>query len=151
MFIRKTYSEIKKINPNVIFGISPAGKINNCYKVGADVKRWLSEKGYVDYLVPQIYWSLNFKVAPFEKIAKNWKNLHKNKNVKLYGGLALYKVGTNLDLGTWKCQRNNILASESKILKKLGYSGYVLFSHRFLNIPAAKLEMQNLDSDKSFG
>lgn len=150
MFIRKTYSEIKKIKPNVQFGISPAGNINNCYKIGADVKRWLSEKGYVDYLVPQIYWSLNFKVAPFEKIAKNWKNLHKNKNVKLYGGLALYKVGTNLDLGTWKCQRNNILASESKILKKLGYSGYVLFSHRFLNIPAAKLEIQNLDNDKSF-
>ena len=151
MFIRKTYSEIKKINPNVIFGISPAGNINNCYRVGADVKRWLSEKGYVDYLVPQIYWSLNFKLAPFEKIAKNWKDIHKNKNIKLYGGLALYKIGTNLDLGTWKCQRNNILASESKILKKLGYSGYVLFSYRFLNMPVTKSEIQNLDNDKSFG
>lgn len=140
--VQKVYKSIKEINPKVEFGISPVGVIANCYKQGVDVKRWLSEKGYVDYVCPQIYWSTDFEVMPFEKTAKNWKNIQKNSEVKLYCGLALYKVGTDCDENTWKNQ-SDILKREVEILRKFGYNGFALFSSRHLNFPETQTELKN--------
>ncbi len=145
-FIKKTYKSIKDIKPNVKFGISPSGNVNNCYSMGADVKTWCSEKGYIDYICPQIYWSPNFQVMPFEKTAKAWKNLVKNQNINLYCGLALYKVGTDADNGTWK-EKNNILANEFKISKKLKYNGVVLYSYGQLCSKITKKEIKNLKKE----
>lgn len=145
-FINKVYKSVKDIKPGVKFGISPSGNIDNCYSMGADVKTWCEKDGYIDYICPQIYWSLDFAVKPFEKTAKEWKNLVKNKNVNLYCGLALYKVGTDADGGTWK-GKNNILANEYKIAKKLNYDGMVLYSYGQLCSSKTAKEMQNLKKE----
>jgi uncharacterized lipoprotein YddW (UPF0748 family) len=53
------YSAIKEENKNVLFGISPAGnldKMDDTYY--ADVETWLSQDGYVDYIIPQIYFGM---------------------------------------------------------------------------------------------
>lgn len=142
-FIKKVYKSVKDIKPNVIFGISPAGNIGNCYSMGADVKTWCEKEGYIDYICPQIYWSLDFKVMPFEKTAGAWKNLIKNQNINLYCGLALYKAGTDLDQGTWK-NKKDILAKEFNISKKLKYDGVVIYSYGQMNSPKTKSEMRNL-------
>lgn len=144
--VSETYKSIKAINSNVLFGISPAGNMEKCHEAGADVNLWASNKGYVDYLCPQIYWSLDYSEMPFEKTAVKWKNILKSNNVKLYSGLALYKAGTDADKSTWK-SKNNILASEFKIIQKLNYDGMILYSWSFLNNPSTKEETDNLQKE----
>ena len=144
--IKKVYKTVKSTNPNVKFGISPSGNIGYCQSIGADVETWCQDSGYIDYICPQIYWSLDFKVMPFEKTAKTWKALIKNPNVKLYGGLALYKAGTDMDQGTWK-GRNNIIANEFKITKQLKYDGIVLYSYKQMISSVAAKEMANLKKE----
>lgn len=145
-FVKKVYKSVKEIKPNVEFGISPSGNTGNCYSMGADVKTWCEKNGYIDYICPQIYWSLDFKTKPFEKTAKEWRNLVKNKNVNLYCGLALYKIGTDADNGTWK-GKNNILAREFKISKKLNYNGVILYSYGQICSEKTTKEMQNLKKE----
>ncbi len=57
MLIQDVYQTIKSIDDHVVFGISPQGNYENCISDGADIDTWLSEEGYIDYLMPQIYWS----------------------------------------------------------------------------------------------
>ena len=95
----------------------------------------------IDYICPQLYWSLKYKVMPFEKAAKTWQEMTKNTGVKLFGGLALYKVGTELDDKTWQDDKN-ILPKEIGILEKLGYNGAILYS--FGQLDESKEEISNL-------
>ncbi len=131
--LRRVYSEIKSINKNIIFGISPPGNLEECSEIGVDVSELCSiSTPLLDYICPQIYWSLDYKVMPFEKVAKTWKETLKGSSVKLYGGLALYKAGTDLDGGTWK-NNKDVLTKELEIMKGLKYQGVVLYSWRYLN------------------
>ena len=144
LLIKEIYSSIKSTNPNVEFGISPAGNLEKCDIIGADIKNWAENPGYIDYICPQIYWSTEFSKMPFENTAKKWKGIFENsKNIKLYCGLALYKAGTTADNGTWK-SKNNILADEIKICKNLNFDGIMIYSWRYLKSPDAKNELENL-------
>ena len=67
------YSAIKSINPQVQFGISPQGNITNDLNMGADVETWASQKGYVDYLCPQIYVNFDHPLLPFNQTADQWR------------------------------------------------------------------------------
>lgn len=92
LLIRQTYDNIKAINPNVKFGISPNADIEKDYsQYFADVRLWATEKGYVDYLVPQIYFGYTNSTMPFSKVLKQWSDLC--TTVDLYIGLATYKSG----------------------------------------------------------
>ncbi|MBR0423362.1 MAG: family 10 glycosylhydrolase [Clostridia bacterium] len=145
LLIKEIYSAVKNEKPIVQFGISPPGNLKKCDLVGADIKTWVENSGFVDYICPQIYWSTDFDEMPFEATAKNWKELFKsNNNTKLYCGLALYKAGSDLaDKGTWK-SKNNILSKEFKICKNLGFNGIMIYSWSFLKSECAKAELENL-------
>ena len=111
-----------------VFGISPQGNTDNDLKLGADVFRWCSEQGFADYICPQIYVSENHPVMPFGECADKWKKMVINKNLKLYLGLALYKVGTDADDGTWKLKNDNI-QSQINYGRSLGCDGFMLFAY----------------------
>ena len=144
LLIKERYSSIKSTNSNVEFGISPPGNLEKCDVIGADIKTWAENSGYIDYICPQIYWSTDFREMPFESTAKKWKKLFENsKNIKHYCGLALYKAGTTADNGTWK-SKNNILADEFKICKNLNFDGIMIYSRNYLKSSDAKNELENL-------
>lgn len=91
--IKDVYWTIKSINPNVLFGISPEGNINNNYDNHfLDVKKILSEKGYIDYIMPQIYFGFNNSNRPFIRTLNEWTSFIKN-DIKLIPALAFYKSG----------------------------------------------------------
>ena len=47
----------------VVFGISPQGNNDNNYNAQySDVGLWLSTPGYVDYVMPQVYWGYDFRL-----------------------------------------------------------------------------------------
>ena len=90
--VKKTYESIRAINPNVSFGISPNADIEKNYsQYFADVKTWCVEKGYVDYIVPQIYFGYKNSTTPFDKVLTQWSDMCVVP--KLYIGIATYKSG----------------------------------------------------------
>lgn len=97
--IKKVYGKIKEINPEVTFGISPQGNNDNNYNIQfSDVGRWLAG-GYVDYIMPQLYWGFDYKTADggdnyaFKNILNQWRSMEKDSAVKLYIGLGAYRIG----------------------------------------------------------
>ena len=139
-----TYRAIHKISNDVDFGISPQGNIDNNAKIYADVKTWCICKGFVDYICPQLYYSLDNPALTFEDSLTAWSDLDINKSVKLYVGLAGYKANSDADEGTW-LYSNNILADEYKIaVNNEKVSGIMLYSYSALKDENASTEIANL-------
>lgn len=145
--VRAVYSAVKKADDTCEFGISPAGNIENCLSAGADVKTWGSTEGYVDYLIPQIYWTSDNTIAPFEPVCRRWRNLVTCGKVKLYVGLALYKAGSDDDGGKWKTSDDimmkQVLFARGEEIKA---GGFVLYSYAYLDSEQTVGEMKNLRS-----
>jgi hypothetical protein len=60
----------------------------------ADPLLWM-ENGWLDYLVPQVYWSMDYSVASHRKIVEWWAKNSANTN--LYIGNGPYKIKNNSD------------------------------------------------------
>lgn len=139
-----TYRAIHKISNDVDFGISPQGNIDNNAKIYADVKSWCICKGFVDYICPQLYYSLDNPALTFEDSLTAWSDLDINKSVKLYVGLAGYKANSDADEGTW-LYSENVLSKEYKIaIQNEKVSGIMLYSYSALEDENASAEISNL-------
>lgn len=92
---------------NIEFGVSPSGIWKNSdtdpsgsntvgnesyYAVCADTKLWV-ENNYIDYIIPQLYWTSNDTVSSYNVLAKWWNDLIANSGTKtkLYIGHGIYK------------------------------------------------------------
>lgn len=143
LLISEVYLRIHSIKNNVEFGISPQGNINNNDKLFADVQLWCTTKGYIDYICPQIYFSLDNPALTFEDSLQSWCELDFASNVNLYVGLAGYKAGTDDDEGTW-LNDDNILAQEYNIIcENEKTSGLMMYSYASLFSDDGKKEMEN--------
>lgn len=133
--IKETYERVKKRDKNILFGISPEGNITNNYEVNyIDTKKFASEEGYVDYLMPQIYFGFFNSVKPFYQTVKEWNSYITTDKVKLIPALAFYKVGCE-DLyakeGQYEwVESNNIIAREVLTSRPLSnYQGFAIFRY----------------------
>jgi uncharacterized lipoprotein YddW (UPF0748 family) len=141
--VKQTHEAIKKQKPWVQFGISPFGvwKNKSTDPKGSDTKAgqttyedlyadpllWM-EKGWIDYLVPQIYWSLKLKVASHRVLLDWWAENYKNSN--LYVGNGPYKVRNNSDKA-WNKKKE--LPKQLRLARKTeAVRGNVFFSARSL-------------------
>lgn len=143
--ICKVYRTIKSIDSSVEFGISPQGNINNNDGLYADVKSWCTCKGFVDYICPQVYFSLENPALTFEDCLDSWTSLDFDENVKLYVGLGGYKAGNgDYDDETWLLS-DSILADEYKLLSEnKSVKGFMLYSYNCLDDDTAEKEVNNL-------
>lgn len=143
LLISEVYLRIHSIKNNVEFGISPQGNINNNDKLFADVQLWCTTRGYIDYICPQIYFSLDNPALTFEDSLQSWCELEFASNVNLYVGLAGYKAGTDDDEGTW-LNEDNILAQEYNIIcENEKTNGLMMYSYASLFSDDGKKEMEN--------
>lgn len=115
--IRMLGETIKSVNPRVKFGISPFGVWRNssqdqrgsASKAGvtnyddlyADILLWL-EKGWIDYVVPQLYWETTHKLVGFNMLLEWWANNAYGKH--LYIGHGIYRA-LESTIGSWKNPR----------------------------------------------
>lgn len=145
MLICDTYRAIHSLDKEVVFGISPQGNIDNNANLYADVMSWCTCRGFVDYICPQIYFSLENPALSFEDCLDSWCSLEFNDNVSLYVGLSGYKAGSeDYDEGTW-LNSDEILAQEYEIVKdNENVSGIILYSYESLENETAKKEIENL-------
>ena len=103
--VRRVHQKIKSIDDSVAFGISPMGIWKNntsdaegsetsgtegYYSVFGDAKKWI-EEGWVDYIVPQIYWETGNQHADYETLVQWWNNVVDGTDVDLYIGHGIYK------------------------------------------------------------
>lgn len=145
--VRTIYRTVKSKNKKLRFGISPAGNIEYAESLGCDLKTWLSKDGYLDYIIPQIYWSdqyrLNHKITTlYTNRLNKWVALNKN-DTPMYIGLGLYRAGAynSADLG-WS-RKNNNTVSQIKKAKKAGCEGFVFFSSSYMYRHRSAKEMKN--------
>ena len=135
MLIQDVYRTIKETDSHLTFGISPQGNYENCINQGADVDLWLKEEGYIDYLMPQIYWSDAYgekNEKMFTTRSKYFAHLDRNLHVSLYASLALYRSGQKMDIDKGWSQSTHNIKDQIHILKKYHYQGYSLFSYSSL-------------------
>lgn len=107
MAIQDIHRTIQECKPEVQFGISPFGVwrnaevdstgsatkagITNYDHLYADIRLWI-RSGWIDYVLPQLYWEIGKKVADYEVLARWWANEVKGTNCKLYIGMAPYRL-----------------------------------------------------------
>jgi uncharacterized lipoprotein YddW (UPF0748 family) len=53
------------------------------------------KEGWIDYVVPQIYWPFERKDVNYHDLAKWWSEISKETNTILYIGHGLYQMGVN--------------------------------------------------------
>lgn len=151
--VKKTYAAVKKADKNCVFGISPAGNIDNLYAKNnyyCDVKKWMNSDKYIDYICPQIYWSFTQKTCPYKKTLKRWLDIPRSNSVNMYVGLAAYRAGiskkeaVSITDKEW-AKKSDILKRQVTTARDTGkVDGFVLFSYQNLTSKSAKKEMKNL-------
>ena len=151
--VSSVYNLVKSYDEKLLFGVSPSASFKKNEKIYADVSLWCKEEGFVDYVMPQVYYGFENETMPFEKTVNEWLSVEKDENVKLYFGLAVYKCGTideNAGSGKneWK-ENNDIILRQYNYLKLSdSFSGVSLYSYSYCfgnNITEnAKIEIENL-------
>ena len=138
------------------FGVSPMASIDrNRTEAYAEVTRWLAQPGYVDYLCPQLYTGFEHQTQPFPSLLEQWVALPRREGVRLYIGLALYKVGLADDpyagsgSGEWAHSRD-ILARQAQTLASAA-DGWVLFRYQHLTDPLTQGELNRLQATAADG
>lgn len=160
MLVRDVYAAVKDIDSNVEFGISPAGNADNLRRNDAnfvDIDTWLSNSGYVDYIMPQLYWGFERKdssgnIAPYayENNLNTWISLASKGDVKLYIGLNMANAGTNVSdnnpVSEW-LRYDDVIARQVQTARETGkVEGFAFFRYAIFNKSEAQKEVSNLKS-----
>ena len=107
MAIQEISATIRECKDSVEFGISPFGVwrnanvdstgsattagITNYDDLYADIRLWI-KNGWIDYVLPQLYWEIGKKAADYEVLAHWWANEVRGTKCKLYIGMAPYRL-----------------------------------------------------------
>lgn len=139
LFVSLLNTNIKRIKSHVKFGISPFGVWRNaskdpegsatrggqtCYDdLYSDVILW-AQKGWVDYLLPQLYWEHGHRAAPFDILLPWWENHSYDRH--MYYGLGVYRM-VGATKGPW-AGTNELLWQIRDIRKASNTPGIVFYS-----------------------
>ena len=122
--IRELHTVIHSLKPHVQFGISPFGVYRNDSTLGiqagmtnyddlyADIVLWMRE-GWIDYVVPQLYWEIGRKGVDYATLARWWAD--NSHGCRLYIGIAPYRL---IDHPTAK-QKTSAWATGNEIMRQL--------------------------------
>ncbi|GIF70467.1 lipoprotein [Asanoa ishikariensis] len=139
LLVQEFGTAVKAVKPWVKFGISPFGIWRNktadplgsdtagsqSYDIiSADTRKWVKEE-WIDYIVPQIYWSIGFTVADYAKLIPWWSDVVSGTDVQLYIGEADYKIAANADTN-WNDPRE--MTDHLAFARDYNVSGHVHFS-----------------------
>jgi uncharacterized lipoprotein YddW (UPF0748 family) len=137
--IQTLSDSIRMTKKHLRFGISPFGIWDNKrdHPIGsetsgfsgyrqlyADALAW-TKAGWIDYISPQLYWTFQFKAAPYEKLVDWWS--HHTYGKHLYIGHASYRVANTNDGWANKSQ----LPDQVRYLRNHGQSqGSIFYSSK---------------------
>jgi uncharacterized lipoprotein YddW (UPF0748 family) len=136
-FVQRLHDEVKAVKKNVRVGISPFGiwrpgrpaqvKGFDAYEeISADARTWL-QRGWVDYLAPQLYWPIDQREQSFPALLAWWVGQNTAGRF-LWPGLAAFRVGE--DGKGWPA--GEIAEQIRRTRGQPGATGHILFSARAL-------------------
>ena len=140
---------IRVVRPGLKFGISPFGiwanrktlpagsltKGSESYTLQhADTRKWVREN-WIDYIVPQLYWTFGHNAAAYAALADWWAATARGTRTRLYIGHSPSRLGTSAE---W--------SNPNEIFNQFRYNsrhpeirGSVLFSYRSLFTPSNRV------------
>lgn len=130
-FVSGMYAAAKSRSGSCIFSISPQGNIINNYdEQFADVKLWLSKRGYADWIIPQLYYGFENEKLSFSLACNMWSALERCSDVKIIYGIGAYKI--NESDSEWNSGSGIIDKQLDLILSKENCYGAAFFSYSSL-------------------
>ncbi|MEU3979987.1 family 10 glycosylhydrolase [Streptomyces sp. NPDC026672] len=115
--VRETAARVARVRPGTQFGISPFGVWRNAATdargsgtragvqtyddLHADTRGWV-RKGWIDYVVPQLYWHIGHTAADYAELVSWWAGVARGTATRLYIGEALYKAGAAGQPAAWQ-------------------------------------------------
>ncbi|WP_337043651.1 glycoside hydrolase family 10 protein [Emticicia sp. 17c] len=154
LIVKDISDAIRREKPKVKFGVSPVGVWRNASvdpsgsqtaggqtsydNLYADTKKWI-QKGWIDYIAPQIYFSFEFNKVPYKTLADWWTNHTYERH--LYIGHAAYRVKAGSNEIGWE-RPNQIPRQVRYNRSKTQISGSIYFSAK----PLTKNELSVTDS-----
>lgn len=167
--IKNIHDELKKLlskkEKKVEFGISPfaiyrthssiveggwdkgsfhSAGVLQCYEeLYSDVYKWM-EEGWIDYVVPQVYFPFERKDVTYHDLTKWWSERCAETHTKLYIGMGLYQMGSN---ETWQNPEeiNNQLSFNQNFEN---VAGTIFFTYHDLVKGDNEVKNQSLDKLK---
>ena len=136
-FVKRLHDEVKAVKTGVRVGISPFGiwrpgrpaqvrGFDAYEEISADARTWL-QRGWVDYLAPQLYWPIEQKEQSFPALLAWWAGQN-TKGTFLWPGLAVSRVGE--EGKGWPA--GEIAEQIRRTRAQPGVTGHILFSARAL-------------------
>ena len=132
-FVSATYRIVKSKSKELKFGISPQANVKkNRDELYADVEKWCQTDGYIDYIMPQLYFGFedprtDFK---FENILKTWQSIAQKCELQI--GLGLYRAGEKIDSYGVKSdewvKHSDIIARQIRVVRSAKLKGFAIFS-----------------------
>ena len=141
--IKQVSETINSIKPWVRFGISPFGiwrnstsdpkgsktsGLQNYDDLYADVPKW-AKNGWIDYQIPQLYWELEHKNAPYAELAEWWANNPQGRHIYIGQDVEKTVKFNELNAKMFMSQNSNgncwwYAASFSLVAKELSATFY---------------------------
>ncbi|MDR1090664.1 MAG: family 10 glycosylhydrolase [Prevotella sp.] len=154
LIIKEINETIKSVKPWVEFGISPFAiwrnktedprgsdtkAMTNYDGLYADILLW-QEKGWIDYVLPQLYFNIGYEIADYAILADWWSKYNYGANV--YAGLAPYRVSKQAKQKEWHNSKE-LIRQIKRNMSDPNIKGEIYFSAKSLfNKPEVKLEKQ---------
>ncbi|MEP6732605.1 MAG: family 10 glycosylhydrolase [bacterium] len=133
-FVERMYREVHAIKPSIKVGISPFGiwRPGNPASVAgldayatlyADSRKWL-QQGWVDYLAPQLYWSIAAPQQSFPALL-DWWIAQNTMGRHVWPGLAAYRVSD----GTGSAFATTEIPSQISVTRaRSATTGHILYN-----------------------
>jgi uncharacterized lipoprotein YddW (UPF0748 family) len=136
-FVKRLYDGVKAAKPKVRVGISPFGiwrpgrpaqvrGFDAYEEISADARTWI-QRGWVDYLAPQLYWPIDQKEQSFPALLAWWAGQN-TKGSSLWPGIAASRVGE--EGKGWPAKE--VVEQIRRTRGQPGATGHILFSARAL-------------------
>lgn len=151
LIIREINETIKAEKPWVEFGISPFAvwrnktedprgsatkAMTNYDGLYADILLW-QEKGWIDYVLPQLYFNIGYAIADYAVLADWWSKYNYGANV--YAGLAPYRVSKTAKQKEWHSPKE-LLRQIKRNTADPNLKGELYFSAKSFFSPTVDLE-----------
>lgn len=132
--VRRVHDTIAAVKPSVVFGISPQGNMGNNLNIQfVDVEEIVKAE-LVDYICPQMYFGFKNSGCPYGSTIKDFNEMARGTDVKLYVGLATYKFGI---VDSWAGEGKEEWLNTTDLLKRQveaarelsRYNGFILYRY----------------------
>ena len=141
LVVKMLRDTIKSVKPFIKFGISPYAVWRNKQEdprgsdtrsfgytnydhLHADILKWM-EAGWMDYILPQLYFNIGYPAADFNVLAKWWRDY--SAGTPVYGGLGTYRLDANSKIEAWRSAQE--IKKQAEILRTMEqYHGVCYFS-----------------------